>query len=74
MKYKNLILSYAEGKISHDEFEAELWLHDDLWDEIQGLLPTDIDDPDCTFRKYYGNIQGLETNGYSVRSFLTAFS
>lgn len=67
------ILDYAEGRLSHEEFEAELYLHPELWEELQSLMPPDIKDPACRFRTLFPNIKLLETNQYRVRQTLLAF-
>ena len=67
------ILDYARGKLTHEEFEAELNLHPNLWDEIQKLIPSDIADPNCPFRKIYGQMQLLESNNYYARAALAVF-
>lgn len=67
------IYDYVAGTISHEEFEAELYIHPDLWDEIQSLIPADISGPDCPFRRKWGNMQALETNNYKVKAAVTAF-
>ncbi len=74
MDYLNELIGYAEGKITHEEFESNLYIHPEIWNEIQNLVPADINDEDCEFRSTYGNMQGLETNNYNVKSFLLAFS
>lgn len=74
MDYLNELIGYAEGKISHEEFENDLSIHPEIWNEMQKLVPADISNEDCAFRKMFGNVQGLETNNYSVKSFLLAFS
>ena len=45
MENRELIIAYAEGKLTNEEFETELWIRSDLWDDIQKLLPADIDEP-----------------------------
>ncbi len=67
------IFDYVSGKMSHEEFEAELYTNPDLWDEIQSLVPEDIADPDCPFRQVWGNMPGFETNNYRVRQTITSF-
>lgn len=67
------IFDYVSGKISHEEFEAELYINPNLWDEIQSLVPQDIADPNCPFRQVWGNMLGFETNNYRVKSTLTSF-
>lgn len=67
------ILDYVSGKMSHEEFEAELNINPELWDEIQSLVPEDIADQHCSFRQVWGNMAGFETNNYSVKSTLTSF-
>ena len=39
------ILDYAEGRLSHEEFKAELYLHPELWEELQSLMPLDNKEP-----------------------------
>lgn len=35
-------MDYVSGKMSHEEFEAELNIDPKLWDEIQSLVPDNI--------------------------------
>lgn len=67
------ILDYVSGKMSHEEFEAELCINPELWDEIQSLVPKNIADSDCPFRQLWGNMPGFETNNYQVKSMVTSF-
>ena len=67
------IVRYAEGKLSHEEFEAELNIDPSLWDAVQSLVPEDIARPDHPFRSVYGNMRLLETNGYRVKPALLVF-
>lgn len=66
-------MDYASGKMSHEEFEAELNIDPKLWNEIQSLVPENIADRDCPFRQLWGNMAGFETNNYRVKSTLTSF-
>ena len=70
---KKAILDYASGKMSHEEFEAELNIDPELWDDIQSLVPQDIADAHCHFRQVWGNMPGFETNNYRVKSMVTSF-
>ena len=74
MDLLTVLIRYAEGKISHNDFENELLIHPEIWNEIQKLMPKNINDENCAFRRLYGNIQGLETNNFSAKGFLLAFS
>ena len=67
------ILDYAEGRLSHEEFKAELYLHPELWEELQSLMPLDNKDPACRFRTLFPNMKLLETNQYRVKQTLLAF-
>jgi len=67
------IIEYASGHLSDAEFELELNLNPELWDEIQRLVPDDISSPECPFRSDYENMQAFETNGYLVRPTLLTF-
>lgn len=68
-----VILDYVSGKMTHEEFEAELNINPKLWNEIQSLVPEDIADPHCPFRQVWGNMSGFETNNYRVKSMITSF-
>lgn len=68
-----VISDYASGKMSHEEFEAELYINPELWNDIQSLVPRDIADVHCPFRQVWGNIPGFETNNYQVKSTVTSF-
>ena len=67
------ILDYTKGLLSHAEFEAELYLHPELWDELQALMPEDASDPDCSFWCLFPNRELLETEHYRVKQTLLAF-
>ena len=67
------ILDYTKGLLSHSEFEAELYLHPELWDELQALMPEDASDPDCSFWCLFPNRELLETEHYRVKQALLAF-
>ncbi len=70
------VFDFAEGKLSYDEFEAELYLHPEIWTYLQSLIPSDITDCNCEFRKRYGKyayVSRMEANGYSVKAALTVF-
>ncbi len=71
-----VVWDFAEGKLSYDEFEAKLYLHPEIWDYLQSLVPDDIENPNSEFRKRYGQygcVSALVTNGSHVKSTLTAF-
>ena len=68
-----IVFDYAKGRISHEEFEAELYLHPEIWLFLQSLVPTDISNSDCAFRSFFPNMKGLETNNYNLRAFLSTF-
>ncbi|MBR4192960.1 MAG: hypothetical protein IKQ54_01345 [Oscillospiraceae bacterium] len=67
------ILDYAKGLLSHAEFEAELYLHPELWDELQALMPEDASNPSSTFWCLFPNRKLLETERYRVKQALLAF-
>ena len=69
----NTILNYAQGILSHEEFEAELYLHPELWDELQSLMPEDAAEPDCRLWNYFPNRKLLETNHFRVKQSLLVF-
>lgn len=69
----DIIINYAKGIISHEEFEAELNVDPTLWNVIQSLMPSDISNPNCRFRALYANVKGLETNNYQVKPTVLAF-
>ena len=63
----NTILNYAQGKLSHEEFEAELYLHPELWAELQSLMPEDAADPACLLWTYFPNRKLLEDIQFRIR-------
>lgn len=67
------VLYYVTGKMSHEEFEAETYIDPVIWEEIQALVPADIEERQCPFRTVYGRMGALEANNYSVKATLTAF-
>ena len=48
------VFDFVEGKMSFDEFEAELYLKPEIWKWLQALVPSDIENPECRFRKEHG--------------------
>ena len=72
-KLTKTILDYAKGLLSHAEFEAELYLHPKLWDELQALMPEDASNPDSAFWHLFPNRKLLETERYRVKQALLAF-
>lgn len=68
-----IIFDYAQGKITHAEFEAATYNYPEVWDKLQAMVPDDIQDADCAFRQLYGNMRGFETNNYRVKATVTSF-
>lgn len=68
-----IVFDFAQGKLTHEEFELELSLDPEIWTWVQALVPEDIDSPDCGFRSLYGNMKGFETNHYKVKSTILSF-
>lgn len=62
------VFDFVEGKMSFDEFEAELYLKPEIWKWLQALVPSDIENPECRFRKEHGKeLSSFITNNYSVK-------
>ena len=68
-----VVFDYAQGLISHEEFEAEQYLNPEIWAFLQSLIPDDISDKNCEFRKNFPRMEALETNNYNIKATLTAF-
>lgn len=67
------ILNYAQGRLSHEEFEAELYLRPALWEELQSLMPENAAEEDCRLWTLFPNRKLLETNQYRVKQAMLAF-
>ena len=67
------VFDFVQGLTLYDEFEYILYSNPEIWKWLQGLVPDDIADGDCPFRKIYGNMKGFETNNYSVKDTIMSF-
>lgn len=68
------VLDFAKGKIPYEKFVEVLETKPDAWAFLQGLVPDDIADANCEYRKKYALDQNFETNGYNIEDALTVFS
>ena len=67
------VLDFAKGKIPYEKFVEVLEAKPEIWAFLQGLVPDDIADANCEYRKKYSIPQSFECNGYDVEETLTAF-
>ena len=68
------VLDFAKGKMTYEKFVEVLETKPEAWDFLQGLVPDDIADANCEYRKKYALNQNFETNGYNIEDALTVFS
>ena len=73
MDITKTLLEFSQGLLSYEEFEAFLSLNPNAWEMIQALVPDNISNESCLFRKIYPNMKGFETNNFNVRATLSAF-
>lgn len=68
-----VVFDFVQGLIGDEECEYIIYATPSIWSWVQELVPEDIGNSDCEFRKCYCNMQGFETNDYNVKSTVTAF-
>ncbi len=67
------VFDFAKGKMPYEKFVEALEAKPEIWAFLQGLVPADIADENCEYRKKYRISQSFEANGYDVEETLTAF-
>lgn len=67
------VFDFAKGKLSYENFAAAVDAKPEIWAFLQELVPKDIADENCDYRKKYGVSQNFVTNGYDIEETLTAF-
>lgn len=68
-----VVFDFVEGLIGDEEFEYIIYATPEIWDWLQNLVPKDVTNHACEFRKTYPMFNGFETNNYNVKSTVTAF-
>ena len=68
------VLDFAKGKMTYEKFVEVLEEKPEAWAFLQGLVPGDIADANCEYRKKYALDRNFETNGYNIEDALTVFS
>ena len=67
------VFDFAKGKMTYEKFVEVVEEKPEVWAFLQGLVPSDIADANCEYRKKYSISQSFEANGYDVEETLTAF-